>query len=90
MDSNEDDEPTVIQDNIYPDPEDIPLYPWVGNSNLEELDEGGDTFLPGEAEVFRPSNASRSQRGLAALNVTVDHSRQANDSDFQNRDDGST
>ena len=89
MDSNEDDERTPIQDNVYPDPEDIPLYPWVGSSNLEKQDEGVDTLLPGEPEIPRLRNASGSRGDLTALDVTADDSRQANDSDFQNRDDGS-
>ena len=89
MDSNEEDEHTLIQHNTYPDPEDVPLYPWVGTSNLEELDEGGEAFLPAEPEVSRLRNASQSRGGLTALDATADHSRQANDSDFQNRDDGS-
>ena len=79
----------MIQDNIYPDPEDIPLYPWVGSSNLEEFGDGGETFLPAEPGVSKLRNASRSRGGLTALDVTADHSRQANDSDFQDRDDGS-
>ena len=87
MEVAEDDEDRPMHVNLYPDPENLPRYPWVGGRIVGEIDSLGDNLAPIRSVGLEPELSSQWRTRSAGFSYAEDHATRSEDPDFQYRDD---